>query len=124
MNRKAAKATEGCNRCQYANVDFVNAANPTDCSSYYYCYSDGQPGGVVTCKTVGTYFNEGDQGCAFNPDVKTYASSNGACYAATSAATGSTASTGSTTDSTGPTESGPTDAPAEDTTEATTTTTE
>lgn len=99
-------------------MDFVNAASPSDCSSYYYCYSNGARGTATPCKAVGSYFNEADQACAFSPDVATYAQSNGACYLATSGTTGSSDST----DSTGSTVSGATEAtttkPADTPTEA------
>lgn len=91
-DRQTAVTTKGCNRCQYATTNFVNAADPSDCASYYYCYDTGKAGTPISCNT-GYYFNEADQVCASDATLKEYAEKNGACINGGTATTESPDST-------------------------------
>ncbi|XP_032591778.1 peritrophin-48 [Drosophila grimshawi] len=79
-SRQSATPTDGCNRCQYANVQFVNAVDTASCNEYYYC-NNGVQGTVSECP-IGYFFNEASQGCFPNSGLNIYQANNGACHGA------------------------------------------
>ncbi|KAH8239625.1 hypothetical protein KR032_006048, partial [Drosophila birchii] len=79
--RQTATPYAGCNRCQYASTQFVNAVDKSTCQNYYYCNKNGT-GTEVTCP-ASYYFNEEKQGCVSDDTLSTYAAINGACKGAT-----------------------------------------
>ncbi|XP_033158771.1 peritrophin-48 [Drosophila mauritiana] len=81
VTRQSATPVEGCNRCQYATTMFVNAVDSDNCSTYYYCNSQGQAT-LNTCP-ADTFFDESSQGCKPDDDLSTYVPLNGACKGAT-----------------------------------------
>ncbi|XP_061402719.1 peritrophin-48-like [Musca vetustissima] len=76
--RQAAVATEGCNRCQFATVTWVNQVDPT-CQGYYTCNSNGTISAEGKCQKD-YYFNEKVQACYSDSDLSSYRDKNGACY--------------------------------------------
>ncbi|KAH8309698.1 hypothetical protein KR067_000036, partial [Drosophila pandora] len=94
--RQTATPEAGCNRCEYASKQFVNAVDSGNCTNYYYCNN-----GVATnlwCNS-GMFFSEQKQGCVNDDTLSTYVLTNGACKGATATAGASTTesdSTGST----------------------------
>lgn len=81
MPRQTATPATGCNRCQWAKSQFVNAVDNSNCANYYYCNSNGI-GSLLQCPSQ-TYFNEQLQGCTGDATLSTYAANNGACKGAT-----------------------------------------
>lgn len=94
VSRQVATPVAGCNRCQYATSTFVNAVDSNNCSTYYYCNSQGEAT-LNTCP-ADTFFDESRQGCKSDDDLSTYVPLNGACKGAT--AEGSEETDNSTTD--------------------------
>ncbi|XP_073840044.1 peritrophin-48 [Musca autumnalis] len=78
--RQQAVATEGCDRCEFATVTWVNQVDST-CQTYSTCNSNGvaYPNGDGECKTD-YFFNEQLQVCISNATLDSYRDNNGACY--------------------------------------------
>ncbi|EDV52468.2 peritrophin-48 [Drosophila erecta] len=86
--RQNATPEKGCNRCQYATTMFVNAVNSDNCSTYYYCNSQGQ-NTLTTCPSD-MFFDEQAQGCKSDQYLSQYVETNGACFGAGEGGIGST----------------------------------
>ncbi|KAH8271975.1 hypothetical protein KR044_012583, partial [Drosophila immigrans] len=61
VERQLATPVETCDRCQDANLEFVNAVDGEHCTKYYYC-RDGKKASEYECKDK-RFFDETRQGC-------------------------------------------------------------